>query len=153
MAEYKISKKKTALNEGINKLTDIASDRGGETWNGISRVKNPDWPGWAIIDAWKAGAMHPPLEDNEELHRLEDLFYYENIWIKIKGDSIESQEIADSLFDSAVNLGVGTAIKLLQNTLFELPDDKEKRGAEIRFLGINYGVMDSRTVAKINNKI
>ena len=40
-------------------------DPGGETWCGISRRANPDWPGWSIVDRIKA------TENIESIHGVE----------------------------------------------------------------------------------
>lgn len=33
---------------------NVLGDKGGETYMGISRVYWPSWPGWPVIDDWRA---------------------------------------------------------------------------------------------------
>ena len=33
---------------------NVQGDKGGETYMGISRVYWPSWPGWPVIDDWRA---------------------------------------------------------------------------------------------------
>ena len=78
-------------------------------------------------------------------------FYQKNFWNIIKGGQILSQEIADSLFNSAVNFGPVRAIKLAQNSLFKLSDRENRKQEEIRNLRIKYGEIDIITLNKLNN--
>jgi lysozyme family protein len=41
-------------------------------------------------------------------------FYREQFWNKINGDEIPNQELADQVYDMAVNSGVGTAKEMLK---------------------------------------
>jgi len=112
MAKFLLAHKKTAVNEGG--WNHVAGDLGGETYKGISRVNFPNWEGWKIIDKKKPiahGTIFPELE--EMVHT----FYVNTFWNKIRGDEITNQEIADSLYDSAVNYGVKQAVKLAQRSL------------------------------------
>ena len=43
--------------------------------------------------------------------------YKKDYWDAIKGDYIKSQDKANDIYDSAVNMGVGTSIGLAQQTL------------------------------------
>jgi len=51
-------------------------------------------------------------------------FYKENYWDKFLGDEINSQEIADEIFDTSVNMGVERAVKFLQKALNYLNRDE-----------------------------
>ena len=44
-------------------------------------------------------------------------FYKANFWDKIKGDEIESQEVANALYDFAVNSGVKKAVEKIQQEI------------------------------------
>lgn len=93
-------------------------DPGGETYKGVARNANPNWKGWAIIDGYRSNIKFPLcLIGNAELYSEIVRLYRSNYWNVIKGDSIESQEIANKTFDIAVNMGPVTASKLLQITL------------------------------------
>ena len=96
-------------------------DQGGETYKGIARKMNPDWLGWHIVDLLKKQAGFPDslssehdLEINRQLQYELKSFYYSNFWMKISGDKLENQELAESIFDFAVNEGVSVSISLAQ---------------------------------------
>ena len=93
-----------------------AADRGGETYKGISRKYHPTWAGWAILDQYplpdKKGA-----DSNITLQGMVKDFYKVEYWDKFRGDEIRSQMVGEELFDTAVNMGLGTAIKFLQRAL------------------------------------
>ena len=101
----------TMKNEGG--YANDKSDKGGETYCGISRKNFPRWIGWPIIDKRK-------LKHNEKLPELDKLvqdFYRTNVWNKLRGDEIVDQQFAIMLFDMAVNMGVKTEIKMAQQSL------------------------------------
>lgn len=90
------------------------TDRGGETFNGISRNNFPNWGGWKIIDSYKGRSGFPMiLERVGALQDLHKQFFYKEFWKKIKGDYLP-YDIAIKVYDMAVNLGVKTAVKILQ---------------------------------------
>lgn len=33
--------------------SNVSTDKGGETYAGVSRLYNPNWPGWQIVDSYK----------------------------------------------------------------------------------------------------
>ena len=88
-------------------------DVGGETYCGISRVYNPAWPGWDYIDEMKIGQTG---FDKVVLEPLVRTFYKERYWNPFMGDRLQ-QDIANEMFDTAVNMGIGRAIKFLQQGL------------------------------------
>ena len=91
------------------------TDRGGETYVGISRKFWPQWSGWKTIDQYKLKNGFPlNLRDDVELSNLVKKFYKENFWDKIKGDFLNSQKIANLLLDAAVNEGITPAVKRAQ---------------------------------------
>ncbi|MEQ3693170.1 MAG: glycosyl hydrolase 108 family protein [Thalassolituus sp.] len=93
-------------NEGGYVLHAVANDRGGMTFAGIARKFHSSWDGWAIIDS-----VGP---DDARLHAMVKRFYQANFWDRINGQEIDSDVVAGSLFDFAVNAGNATAIKLAQ---------------------------------------
>jgi len=111
MADFLPAFERMIRNEGGYKLTDIKGDRGGQTYAGIARNRWPSWFGWRDIDAGQT--------PDTELVRQ---FYRANFWNAVQGDSIASQHISESLFDFAVNAGVGTAVKLAQIVAGVTPD-------------------------------
>lgn len=98
-------------------------DPGGETYKGIARKMNSKWDGWIIIDMMKKETTFPAnLDSNERLQQDIKQFYEVNYWDKIRGDEIVNQDIAESLFDFAVNAGPATSAKLAQITVGAEPD-------------------------------
>jgi len=110
-------------------------DPGGETYKGIARKMNPKWSGWVTVDLKKKQSNFPrSLDTTPELQEQVKDFYRVNYWHRVAGDDIANQDIAESIFDFAVNAGVGTSTKLAQMTV----------GASVD------GVMGPKSVEKIN---
>lgn len=114
MAKFDPAFEKMILNEGGYKLHEVKGDRGGLTYAGIAQNFHPKWTGWGIINL--RDMNNPDLTS----HVFE--FYKEKFWDRIKGDEIESQEMAATIFDFAVNAGVRTASKLAQIIVSAAPD-------------------------------
>lgn len=113
MANFEEAYKRTCQFEGG--YVNDKSDSGGETYKGISRKNNPKWNGWIVIDAYKKKASFPKnLDSNDELQQLVKDCYRKNYWETISGDSLTNQKVANDLYDTAVNMGVATSIKLAQ---------------------------------------
>lgn len=115
MSHFPQAFERMILNEGGYRLTDIAADRGGQTYAGIARNFHPYWPGWRYIDARDM--------QNLELSRLVRDFYKSEFWDKVEGDSLKPAT-ADSIFDFAVNTGVPKAVKLAQIVVGVVPDGR-----------------------------
>lgn len=116
MADYNIGIPKTLKNEGG--YVNDPKDSGGETYKGIARKKNSSWDGWVIVDSMRSQPNFPKnLITNKDLNAKINLFYKKNYWDVIRCDEIKSQEVAESLFDSGVNMGPVTAIHLIQRVL------------------------------------
>lgn len=110
-------------------------DPGGETYMGIARSRNAKWQGWITIDLLKHKSDFPKnMDNNEELQRKVKEFYEANYWDKVRGDDIVDQDIAESIFDFAVNGGARTSSKLAQIAVEAEPD----------------GVIGPNTLKKIN---
>lgn len=113
MAKFEVAHKGTSVNEGD--YANDKNDRGGETWKGIARTKNPQWLGWKIIDQYRNDSRFPAILNSLPALEVEVLkFYRAQYWNVIKGDQLKHQEVANSLYDSAVNMGPKQAIKLAQ---------------------------------------
>ncbi len=124
---FLISLNKTLSKEGF--INNNPKDKGGYTYNGISRENHPSWKGWRIIDSVlfslsaaprnikKRVILNDVFNSNLPLNRLVEEFYQTEFWNKIQGDLLPSQLIADELFDISVNLGVSIASEILQRTL------------------------------------
>lgn len=103
----------TLIHEG--NYSNDSIDVGGETFKGISRKYYPSWSGWEIIGGAKKLASFPACIINDrKLNTLVKSFYKANYWDRFWGDEISNQEIANELFDTAVNMGVSRAVKFLQ---------------------------------------
>lgn len=114
------------LREGGYKLHTVAGDRGGMTYAGIARLKNPDWPGWSIIDRGDIPPT-PMVRD----------WYREGYWDVIRGDELHP-DIAADIYDFATNTSAwkkpALAVKLAQIVCGTVPD----------------GHMGPKTVAALN---
>lgn len=116
MASFDIAYSETNKAEGgyVNR-TD---DNGGETWGGIARKKNPQWAGWAIVDSKKSDPHFPAcLDSDADLLQLKKEFYRSEFWNKLMGDSVNDQGVANELYDTAVNMGIGRAINNAQRAV------------------------------------
>lgn len=123
MAEYNSAFMHTMAREGG--YVNHPLDRGGETFCGISRKHHPDWPGWALLDEYPEG-LRDNLKTSPDLLRLVSDFYLAKFWAPLRLTEIDSQVIANELFDSAVNCGTTTAARWLQQAinLLSQPDIK-----------------------------
>lgn len=101
--------------EGGYKLHRVEGDTGGDTYAGIARNKNPDWPGWAHIDRGDT----PPTALVRDWYRAA-------YWVPIRGDDIVDQGIASTIFNFAVNSSAAykprLAIILVQSAVGATPD-------------------------------
>lgn len=109
---------KTMKNEGgyVNDPDDV----GAETYKGISRKYNPSWNGWDIIDELKKDNFPDNLKENTQEVRELNLRvkkYYKMVYFDpYCGDEMD-YSLANEMFDTAVNLGVGRVVKYLQMAL------------------------------------
>lgn len=95
-------------------------DNGGETFAGVSRKFHPKWIGWKRVDTVKGvlGSDAKNVEITKEcfkdssLMNLVKKFYKQYFWDTLRLDEILSDSIAKMLFDAAVNMGLGAAVKL-----------------------------------------
>ena len=101
------------------------ADSGGETFRGVSRRNWPKWPGWALIDQAKAegrctaAAINALFEGDAEMEQMVADFYHQNFWKPFELFDLPARLTA-KLFDTAVNMGVGRAAKLLQTSINSL---------------------------------
>lgn len=113
------------------------NDPGGETYKGIARSRNPKWQGWVNVDILKNKSRFPKnLESDDDLQKKVKTLYESNYWDKIQGDQIVDQDIAESIFDFAVNAGPRTSSKLAQLAVAAKSD----------------GVIGPKTLEKINQE-
>lgn len=134
MANFETAIVQLLKNEG--EYVNDPQDSGGETYKGVARKYHSKWEGWIDIDLAKAKPNFPQnLEDNDLLQTRIKHFYEVNYWDKLQCDSIESDEVAMSIFDFGVNAGVKTSAKLAQLSVGATPD----------------GIIGSKTLQALND--
>lgn len=132
MSEFTPAYQKTLAAEGA--YSNDPRDRGGETYKGIARNMNPRWEGWDVIDAIKANTNKDQLlkamAADEELEQLVADFYKLVYFDPLMLSQITEQDIANELFDTAVNQGTGIAVKHFQVAL-NLLNNNQKHYSDI----------------------
>lgn len=145
MSDFEKAYKKTLSVEGG--YANVSGDRGGETYKGITRIFYPAWMGWPLIDAAKAAGRFPHnLKESTLLEVLVEKFYRDEFWVKYRISMIQSQAIAEEVFDTAVNCGQKTAIRFLQEAL-NLCNKNEAIQPDISV----DGAIGPTTAKKVNN--
>lgn len=120
MAEFNIAYEQIAAVEG--EYSNLSTDRGGETYKGISRKYHPNAAIWKYVDRAKqscssAAEISNHLRLNMNAQGAVVDFYKELYWDSIRLGEIVSQRIANELCDTAVNQGKTSAVKYLQTVL------------------------------------
>ena len=116
--------------------SNVSTDKGEETYCGVSRKYHPTFTGWVIIDQIK---LQRHIKNDEVikdagLEALLYTFYNLNFWNKILGGKINSQAIASYIYDWS--LTSGGALKQVQRLVGVEPD----------------GIFGEATVSAINEK-
>lgn len=107
-----------------------SKDKGGETFQGISRGSWPQWAGWPLIDRLKADQGEGPWRDcpkrwpgldraaakDGQLPGLVADFYQHHFYEPALALGLTGPAAA-KYFDLSVNLGAGNASKVLQRAL------------------------------------
>jgi len=119
MSEFLPAYNNSMSHEGL--YSNDPRDRGGESWKGIARNMNPDWEGWAVIDEIKANTnannLQNALRADEELETMVQAFYQANYFDEILLGQIKEQDVANEMFDTAINQGTSTSVRQLQESL------------------------------------
>lgn len=135
MAKLDIALNLTLKNEGFYGIDP--NDTGGETLWGIARNKEKDWSGWEIVDSLKSHNDFPScLKENVQLLHMRHDLYDRNYWKPIMGNDIINQEVANDLFDKAVNMGVHQAVILCQRSL-DIPETGKMDSSTLNLLNIH----------------
>ncbi len=118
MADFLIAWGELEIHEGG--YVNDPVDKGGETFRGIARNFHGDWTGWQKID--RVHREYPDdfvarIEADQELYDLAREFFREKFWKTVRGDEIQNQHVANKVFDTAVNQGVATSSRYLQESL------------------------------------
>lgn len=111
-------------------------DKGGETYAGIARNIFPTWEGWGHVDRKKSRYAKGIIPTNTKFSDLDFLVtrFYQGLWDKYRYGEINSQIVANLMFDFAVHSGPSNANTAMQ-----------------RIIGVTAdGVMGSATLAAIN---
>lgn len=121
MGDFLTAYKITSVVEGG--YANNPNDTGGETYKGIARNVETAWTGWAIIDAIKAkvgtdaAAINKAAEADKVLQALVLSVYKTNYWDALNLTFLQDQRLCNELYDTGVNMGIGTAAKFLQRVL------------------------------------
>lgn len=113
-----------------------SADKGGETYGGIARNFHANWLGWSVIDQIKRDnggkivryARFPQLNESVKS-------FFKNMWDKINMSEVDSQNVANIIFDFYVN-SENSAAKAIQ-----------------RIVGVEAdGVIGPKTITAINRQ-
>jgi lysozyme family protein len=125
MANFEQAFEKMIRDEGGFVLHTVPGDTGGMTYAGIARNKNPQWPGWTLLDHNENSPLLTGMVRN---------FYKVEFWDRIRGDELTNQTVAENIFNFGVNTGISVAVKLAQLIIGVIPD----------------GAIGPKTVEKLN---
>lgn len=149
MADFLKAYKRTCVHEGG--YANHPNDKGGETWKGIARNYHPSWLGWKIVDQYKkkhtvngklnVKELNKSLFADKELLGLDQAFYRKNFWDVNRLSEINSQLLAENVFDCSVNCGINIGAKLLQRAVNEIVPNA---------LTVD-GVIGTKTVSAVNS--
>lgn len=117
MADFETAFRCTDKAEGG--YADDPDDSGGETFRGIARNFHPGWSGWARIDEIKRTLVRVRWNAEMRLATADQVeaFYRTFYWHPIQGDALPDQDVANILYDAAVNQGTHPAACFLQEAL------------------------------------
>ncbi|MNL24091.1 putative Peptidoglycan domain protein [compost metagenome] len=118
MANFTIAYSKTNSHEGG--YSNNPNDRGGETWCGIARNFFPRWGGWRIIDEYKKSnpaTFKQLIAKDAKLGSYVADFFKTEFWDKLSLDKVVNQAIANELYDTGVNMGIGKVQGFIQEAL------------------------------------
>lgn len=124
MADFNIALSKVLRKEGG--YVNNPSDKGGETYKGISRKYHPLSIMWKYIDRYKEECggittkFKRKIDADKSISAEVASIYKKQYWDPFKFDTVPNQKIAEQVFDDAVNRGVAKACRLCCS-LLELP--------------------------------
>lgn len=113
----KAPKLEIAINRTLGKeggYSNKKSDRGGETFMGVSRVKNPKWKAWPLIDAYRD--KKKALKDKRIIAMVLELAG-QRYGRAIRWHLIPDQDVLNEVYDTAYNMGGYHASYIYQRSL------------------------------------
>ena len=124
MANFDKAFKKIIANEGG--YVNDKDDKGGETFMGITRKNHPNLVIWKIIDDYidmynSTHGLLKYIKNNEAAMTSIKSVYKKQYWDKLLLDKVNSQSIANELFDDCINRGVGATLRLIRR-LYKFPN-------------------------------
>lgn len=124
MADFEKGFKKIIANEGG--YVNDKDDKGGETFMGITRKNHPSLIIWKIIDDYvdmynSTYGLVKYIKNNENAMNCIKSVYKKQYWDKLLLDKINSQRVANELFDDCVNRGVNATLRLIRQ-LYKFPN-------------------------------
>jgi lysozyme family protein len=103
------------------------ADPGAETYAGVARAYNPQWPGWPLVDAVKKklnlgsfipvakyGLINKELAAEPRMKPLLSSFYKAAYWDALKLDYVTNQVLAEQMADHGTNAGPSRPAKMIQ---------------------------------------
>jgi lysozyme family protein len=103
-------------------------------------VHHSGWDGWPLIDSGD--------RKSAELLELHRAFYLKWFWTPIRGDEINDQEMAEKIYDAAVNCGVFRAVQWAQHAA-NLSSREPPKGQQL----VVDGRMGPQTLYVLNHHI
>lgn len=99
-------------------MSNHKDDKGGMTWKGIARNMHPNWAGWKEIDKiLDNGGKIVDVKVNGYIEGLVQEFYFREFWLKLRCQEIIVPIKRNKLFDTAVNIGIKNAVKIMQRSM------------------------------------
>lgn len=118
----------------------LAGDKGGMTYGGIARNFFPAWEGWPTVDRVISETFRGDVSKVPNNYRIPSLdqevkdFFKANFWDANNMTAINSQPVAEIIFDWQVNSGARTANRKVQQLIGTSSD----------------GIFGPKTIAAIN---
>ena len=133
-------------------LERVDGDSGKETFCGIAYAYHKDWAGWKYIDKSRANSSSysKELVANEKLMDLVYDYYHKTYWKKYDLESLP-YNVAFEFFEQAINMGEGTAVKILQRVLNACNYNK-KYGEDLTVDG-GYGKLTKARLKAVLEKV
>ncbi len=149
MASFEVAYLPTSKIEGG--YSNDKDDAGGETIFGLTRRDYPKFSGWAKVDNYKS--LYKPssnainkINADEELKSDVAEVFKDNYWDTFRGDSLINQDVANSVFDTGINMGAETSRIMLQQAL----NFCNTNGTDYFDL-VEDGIIGSKTLTVLNN--